>query len=89
MTTGELITEQELNALNAIDAETSKEDRICITRDHETGEIAWRFGTRGMSPFELIQWTLFNAMMNDSGYRARIEALEAKIAQLESKTNES
>ena len=83
MANAQPITEQEVNDFNAIDDEALKEDRICITRNHETKEISWRFGTQEMSPFELMQWTMFHAMMGYSGYRARIEALEKKVTELE------
>lgn len=72
-----------LDDLNAIDKEASDEDRVCIVRDHGSKEISWRFGSSQMSPYEMIQWAVFYAMFTDSGYRARIEELEKKVADLE------
>ena len=71
-----------LDQIEAFENEQSTEDRICIVRDHATGEIAWRFGTKQMSPIELMQWAMFYDMITNSGYRARIEALEAKVEAL-------
>ena len=72
-----------LDSLDAIDKDTSTEDRVCITRDHDSKEIAWRFGTSQMSPYEMIQWAVFYSMFTESGYRKRIEELEKKVEQLE------
>ena len=74
------------NPITEIDALTNPdEDKICIVRDHETGDISWRFANKKMGAIELMAWTSFYAMMTQSGYRARIEELEKRIAELEAK----
>lgn len=74
--------EDELKTLNEIDVATMKVDKICIERDRGSGEIAWRFACQQMSPGDLMLWALFYKMMVESGYRARIEALEREVENL-------
>lgn len=73
----------ELKALDEIDVATMTVDKVCIERDRESGEIAWRFACQQMSPGDLMLWAMFYKMMVESGYRKRIEGLEKQVAELE------
>lgn len=57
------------------------EEKICIVRDVETGELAWRFSTQS-DPLGLMLRALFHSLMMDSGFRQRIETLEREVAKL-------
>jgi hypothetical protein len=73
----------EFAALNAIDLATTKEDKVCIERNHETGQLSWRFATPQSDPLGMMVRVLVHQVLIDSGALTRIEQLEKRVAELE------
>lgn len=75
----------ETKALDAIDLATAKEDKICIQRDHATGQLSWRTATPQADALGLMFRVLWYSMAHESQLWERVEALEAKIKGLEAR----
>jgi len=61
------------------------EDRVCIVRSHETGDLSWRFATPQANPLAMLIEVAWHQMFLASGWRARIEELERRVAELEAR----
>jgi hypothetical protein len=70
-------------SLDAIDLLTAKSDRVCIQRDHETGQMSWRFATPQSDPLGMMVRCMIHQVLTDSGALVRIEQLEKRVAELE------
>lgn len=73
----------DLSVLNEIDLLTAKSDKVCIERDHETGQLSWRFATPQSDPLGMMVRCMIHQVLTDSGALARIEQLEKRVAELE------
>jgi hypothetical protein len=73
------VFEKFFDELDTQDAITRGEDRVCIVRNHETGDISWRFASPQADPLGMLMRVFWHQMMVESGFRARIEALEKKL----------
>jgi len=69
-----------LDDLNLGEADHPGEDRICIVRNHVTGDLSWRFACPQADPVGMLFRALFHQLMAESGWRERIEKLESSIA---------
>jgi len=76
---------EETSVVDAVDLATLKEDKVCITRDHATGQLAWRFATPQADPLGMMMRALVHQVLCDSGALVRIGELEKRVAELESK----
>ena len=65
-----------LDDLGLGEADHPGEDRICIVRNHATGDLSWRFACPQADPVGMLFRALFHQMMAESGWRERIEKLE-------------
>lgn len=73
----------ELDALNAVDLATMTEDRVCITRDHVTGTLAWRFATPQADPIGMLVRALVYDLILNSDLAKKVAQIEARVAELE------
>jgi len=69
-----------LDDLNLGEADHPGEDRICIVRNHATGDLSWRFACPQADPIGMLFRALFHQLMAESGWRERIEKLEGMMA---------
>ena len=73
----------EFGALDAMDLATMKEDKVCIQRDHATGQMAWRFATPQADPIGLLVRAMVYDLILNSDLAKRVAQLEARVAELE------
>jgi hypothetical protein len=73
----------EFSALDAIDLATMKEDKVCIQRDHATGQLAWRFASPQADPMGLMLRCMVYDLIINSDLARKVKELEARLAQLE------
>ena len=73
----------EFAALDAVDLATAKEDRVCIERDHATGNMAWRFATPQADPIGLLVRAMVYDLILNSDLAKKVAELERRIAKLE------
>lgn len=69
--------------LDAIDLATATEDRICITRDFASGNMAWRFATPQADPIGMLVRAMVYDLILNSDLAKKVVQLEARIAELE------
>jgi len=74
---------EKTSVVDAVDLATLKEDKVCITRDHETGQLAWRFACPQADPLGMMMRALVHQVLHESGALERIEQLEKRMAELE------
>lgn len=75
--------EDEFAALNAIDLATMTEDKVCIQRDHATGNMAWRFATPQADPMGLLLRCMVYDLIINSDLAKKVAQLEERIKALE------
>jgi len=75
----------EFAALDAVDLATMDEDKVCITRDHATGNMAWRFATPQADPIGLLVRAMVYDLILNSDLAKKVAQLEARIVELEAK----
>lgn len=73
----------EFEALNAIDLATMTEDRVCIQRDHATGQMAWRFASPQADPMGLLLRCMVYDLILNSDLAKKVAQLEERIKTLE------
>jgi hypothetical protein len=77
--------QDEFAALDAVDLATATEDKVCITRDHTTGSMAWRFATPQADPIGLMVRAMVYDLILNSDLAKKVAQLEARVAELEAK----
>ena len=75
--------EDEFAALNAVDLATMKEDKVCIQRDHATGNMAWRFATPQADPMGMLLRCMVYDLIINSDLAKRVAQLEERLKALE------
>jgi hypothetical protein len=73
----------EFAALDAVDLATMREDKVCITRDHASGNMAWRFATPQADPIGLLVRAMVYDLILNSDLAKKVAELERRIADLE------
>ena len=69
----------EFAALDAVDLATMTQDKVCIERDHATGNMAWRFATPQADPIGLLVRAMVYDLILNSDLAKRVAQLEARI----------
>jgi hypothetical protein len=77
---GDIPIRTTLDDLNLGEVDHPGEDRICIVRNHATGDLSWRFACPRADPIGMLFRALFHQLMAESGWRERIEKLEAECS---------
>ena len=75
----------EFAALDAVDLATLTEDKVCITRDHATGAMAWRFATPQADPIGLMIRAVVYDLILNSDLAKEVSQLKVRVAELEAK----
>jgi hypothetical protein len=73
----------EFTALGAIDLATMTEDKVCIQRDHATGQMAWRFASPQADPMGLLLRCMVYDLIINSDLAKKVAQLEERIKTLE------
>ncbi len=79
----------EFAALDAVDLATMKEDRVCIQRDHATGQLAWRFASPQADPLGMMLRAMVYDLVLNSDLAQRVAELEREVANLKSQISNS
>lgn len=80
--------EPNLEQLNAIDAATAKEDKVCVQTDHTTGQMSWRFATPRGDPYGMMMRCLIWDAIINSDLAKKVVELEGRIGDLTKKVME-
>jgi hypothetical protein len=70
-------------ALDSVDLATMTEDKVCITHDHATGQLAWRFATPQADPIGMLVRAMVYDLILNSDLAKKVAQLEARLAELE------